>query len=89
MTPSNKTKLKNVLRDNLKTIQCEDRNTIDAIISTAEDSAEVALWSFGMGVLLAWIELDLEYLDIGKVDSKELYAIQNEIAKEWSEAYLN
>ena len=91
MTTSNKNKLKKRLLENLKAVEQEDQKTIDAILAAAgPDAADVALFSFAMGVILAWIELDLEHLDLlGEADEKELFLIESAIAAKWAKSYLD
>lgn len=90
MTTSDKNKLKKRLLENLKMVEQEDQKTIDAILAAAgPDAADVALYSFGMGVILAWIELDLEHLDILGADEKELFLIESAIAAKWAKSYLD
>ena len=91
MTASDKNKLKKRLLENLKVVEQEDQKTIDTILASAgPDAADLALYSFAMGVILAWIELDLESLDLlGKANQQELFEIESFIAEEWAESYLD
>lgn len=91
MTTSDKNKLKKRLLENLKAVEQEDQKTIDAILAAAgSEGADIALYSFAMGVILAWIELDLEHLDLlGEADEKELFLIESAIAAKWAKSYLD
>ena len=71
-------------------VEQEDQKTIDAILAAAgSECPGIALYSFAMGVILAWIELDLEHLDILGADEKELFLIESAIAAKWAKSYLD
>lgn len=91
MTDSDKNNLRNRLLENLKLVEQEDKELIDSIRELeGERAAGTGLYGFAMGVISAWIELDLEYLGLlGKVNKNEVDFIKMSIAAEWSSLIIN